>query len=374
MLQWARKRSGRNVEDFAKAFPKLREWESGETLPTIRQLEKYAQATHTPVGFLFLPEPPVEEVPLPDFRTFGDEAVLTPTPDLLDTVYACELRQDWYRSFAEERGYEAVAIVGSANVEDDPVAAANRMRDALGFGLARRVDFRTWSEALDGLREHAEEAGLLVMVNGIVGSNTHRKLNPKEFRGFALADELAPVVFINGADTRAAQIFTLAHELAHIALGGSAISRPDLANLDVGNGEEAWCNKVAAELLVPLESIAQEFVESPDLTAELDRLAKFYKVSTLVVLRRIYDAGAMGAGQYRGAYEAELVRVLEFAARTGSGGNFYYTEPIRVSKTFARAIVTDTAEGRTLHRDAFRLLGFKKFSTFEELSHRLGVA
>ncbi len=374
MLQWARKRSGRNVEDFAKAFPKLREWESGETLPTFRQLEKYAQATHTPVGFLFLPEPPVEEVPLPDFRTFGDEAVLTPTPDLLDTVYACELRQDWYRSFAEERGYQAVAIVGSATVEDDPVAAANRMRDALGFGLARRVDFRTWSEALDGLREHAEEAGVLVMVNGVVGSNTHRKLNPKEFRGFALADELAPVVFINGADTRAAQIFTFAHELAHIALGGSAISRPDLANLDVGNGEEAWCNKVAAELLVPLESIAEEFVESPDLTAELDRLAKFYKVSTLVVLRRIYDAGAMGASQYREAYEAELVRVLEFAARTGSGGNFYYTEPIRVSKTFARAIVTDTAEGRTLHRDAFRLLGFKKFSTFEELSHRLGVA
>lgn len=374
MLQWARKRSGRNVEDFTKAFPKLREWESGETLPTIRQLEKYAQATHTPVGFLFLPEPPVEEVPLPDFRTFGDEAVLTPTPDLLDTVYACELRQDWFRSFAEERGYEAVPIVGSASVDDDPVAAANRMRDALGFGLARRVDFRTWSEALDGLREHAEEAGVLVMVNGVVGSNTHRKLNPKEFRGFALADELAPVVFINGADTRAAQIFTLAHELAHIALGGSAISRPDLANLDVGNGEEAWCNKVAAELLVPLGSIAEEFVESPDLTAELDRLAKFYKVSTLVVLRRIYDAGAMRASQYREAYEAELVRVLEFAARTGSGGNFYYTEPIRVSKTFARAIVTDTTEGRTLHRDAFRLLGFKKFSTFEELSHRLGVA
>jgi Zn-dependent peptidase ImmA (M78 family) len=254
------------------------------------------------------------------------------------------------------------------------VVAAAQLRDALGFGLARRVDFRTWSEALDGLRERAEEAGVLIMINGVVGSDTHRKLNPKEFRGFALADDRAPVIFVNGADTKAAQIFTLAHELAHIALGGSALSRPDLANLDLGTGVEAWCNRVAAELLVPLASISEEYEDGSDFTEELDRLAKFYKVSTLVVLRRIFDAGRLSRGDYHRAYNAELTRVMEFARRTSSGGNFYNTEPIRVSRTFARALVTDTAEGRTLHRDAFRLLGFKKFSTFEELSQRLGVA
>jgi Zn-dependent peptidase ImmA (M78 family) len=374
MLVWARKRSGRQASDFAKRFPKLVQWESGELAPTMRQLEDFARATHTPVGFFFLPEPPVEEVPLPDFRTFGDEEVFTPSPDLLDTVYACELRQDWYRAFAEDRGYEEVELVGSLTVDDDAEEAAAQLRDLLGFGLARRVDFRTWSETLDGLRDHAEAVGVLVMINGVVGSDTHRRLNPKEFRGFALADGLAPVVFINGADTKAAQIFTLAHELAHLALGGSALSRPDLAEMDMGSGVEAWCNRVAAELLVPLRSIVEEYVASPDLTTELDRLAKFYKVSTLVVLRRIYDAGLMAWDVYRPAYEAELARVLEFAASRSNGGNFYNTEPIRVSRTFARALVTDTAEGRTLHRDAFRLLGFKRVSTFEELSHRLGVA
>lgn len=374
MLVWARKRSGQQASDFARRFPKLQQWESGELAPTMRQLEDFARATHTPVGFLFLPEPPVEEVPLPDFRTFGDEEVRTPTPDLLDTVYACELRQDWYRDFAEDRGYDEVELVGSLTVDQGAEEAAAQLRDLLGFGLARRVDFRTWSEALDGLRDHAEAAGVLVMINGVVGSDTHRRLNPKEFRGFALADQLAPVVFINGADTKAAQIFSLAHELAHLALGGSALSRPDLAEMNMGSGVEAWCNRVAAELLVPLASIAEEYVASPDLTTELDRLAKFYKVSTLVVLRRIYDAGLMAWDVYRPAYEAELARVLEFAASSGSGGNFYNTEPIRVSRTFARALVTDTAEGRTLHRDAFRLLGLKKVSTFAELSHRLGVA
>lgn len=374
MLVWARKRSGRQTSDFIKRFPKLTQWESGELAPTMRQLEDFARAAHTPVGFLFLPEPPVEKVPLPDFRTFGDEEMLTPSPDLLDTVYSCELRQDWYRAFAEDRGYEEVELVGSHTVDDDADEAAAELRDLLGFGLARRVDFRTWSETLDGLREHAEAVGVLVMINGVVGSDTHRRLNPKEFRGFAIADELAPVVFINGADTKAAQIFTLAHELAHLALGGSALSRPDLAEMDMGSGVEAWCNRVAAELLVPLRSIAEEYVPSPDLTIELDRLSKFYKVSTLVVLRRIYDARLMGWDVYRPAYQAELERVLEIAASRGSGGNFYSTEPIRVSRTFARALITDTAEGRTLHRDAFRLLGFKKVSTFEELSHRLGIA
>jgi Zn-dependent peptidase ImmA (M78 family) len=374
MLVWARKRSGQQAGDFARRFPKLQQWESGELAPTMRQLEDFAKATHTPVGFLFLPEPPVEEVPLPDFRTFGDEEVRTPTPDLLDTVYACELRQDWYRDFAEDRGYDEVELVGSLTVDHGADEAAAQLRDVLGFGLARRVDFRTWSEALDGLRDHAEAVGVLVMINGVVGSDTHRRLNPKEFRGFALADQLAPVVFINGADTKAAQIFSLAHELAHLALGGSALSRPDLAEMNMGSGVEAWCNRVAAELLVPLASIAEEYAASPDLTTELDRLAKFYKVSTLVVMRRIYDAGLMAWDVYRPAYEAELARVLEFAASSGSGGNFYNTEPIRVSRTFARALVTDTAEGRTLHRDAFRLLGLKKVSTFAELSHRLGVA
>lgn len=374
MLEWARLRSGRTVADFAKRFPKLVQWELGELEPTMRQLEEYARATYTPVGFFFLQEPPVEELPIPDFRTFGDETVLTPTPDLLDTIYACEQRQDWYRAFAEERGYDPVAIVGSQSLDVAPTQAAHEMRDALGFGLARRVDFANWTKALDGLREQAEGAGVLVMINGVVGNNTHRRLNTKEFRGFALVDDYAPVVFVNGADTKAAQIFTLAHELAHVALGGSAVSRPDLGELDVGDDVERWCNEVAAELLVPIESITTEFEADVDLTEELDRLARFYKVSTLVVLRRIRDAGLMSVAVFRAAYPVELERVLGFAARQSGGGNFYNTEPVRVSKAFARAVITDTTEGRTMHRDAFRLLGFKKFATFEEFSQRLGVA
>ncbi len=374
MLRWARKRARLSVANLVRRFPKLPEWEAGVVQPTLRQLEDFAQATHTPIGYLFLRTPPVEVLPVPDFRTFPDKQRHAPTPDLLDTIYACEQRQEWFRDFAESHGYDNVRIVGGMSLEQNTVEVAAALRDAFGFGLHRRAEFSTWSHALRGLSEHIEDQGVLVMTNGIVGSNTHRKLDPKEFRGFSLVDPLAPLIFINGADTKAAQIFTLGHELAHVALGGSAISNQDLANVAESDRTERWCNAVAAELLLPIDSLKREFRPNHNLTAELDRLAKFYKVSTLVVLRRLFDAGFIPVGQYSSYFEDELARVLALMEQQASGGNFYNTQPVRVSKRFARALIADTLEGGTLYRDAFRLLGFKKSSAFEELSQRLGVA
>ncbi len=116
--------------------------------------------------------------------------------------------------------------------------------------------------------------------------------------------------------------------------------------------------------------------ELSDLTAELDRLARLFKVSTLVVLRRIHDSGLHEPERVSGPHtRTELDRVLGLMGeRGGSGGNFYNTTPVRVSKRFARALIASTWEGQTLYRDAARLLGFKKLSTLDALGHSLGVA
>lgn len=370
MLQWARERAGLDLAALAKRFPQLPDWESGDASPTLKQLERFAKATYAPIGFLFLPEPPVERVPIPDFRTVANERIDRPSPDLLDTLYICQQRQEWYRDFARSMGEVPLAFVGSVRVADDVVRTAALIRHALAFDLDERRQMPTWTDALRRFIEQADALGMLVMVSGVVGSNNRRKLDPREFRGFALADELAPLVFINGADTKAAQMFTLAHELVHIWLGQSALSDAQVASMPE-QAVERWCNQVAAELLVPLEVFRAEFDRGADLRAELDRLARRFKVSTLVILRRIHDVGGLKGEAYWRAYDEELTRLR--ALPKGSGGDFYLTLGARAGKRFARALVVSTLEGQTRYVDAFRLLGFSKLATFRELGHSLGV-
>ncbi len=371
MLRWARERAGLSGEALARRIPQLSAWEQGATQPTLKQIERFARVTHTPVGFLFLPEPPVEIVPIPDFRTMTNERVGRPSADLLDTIYICQQRQEWYRDFAHAEGAPRLGFVGSASVTSDVTETAARMRATLNVDLQARQRSPTWTDALRQLVGQADATGILVMISGVVGSNNRRTLNPKEFRGFALSDDVAPLVFMNGADTKAAQMFTLVHELAHLWLGQSALS-------DVGpvsaptNRVERWCNQVAAEFLVPLNALRAEYRTGTALQDESGRLARVFKVSSLVILRRLYDIGVLQRDEMWRAYEAELERLL--AVARSSGGDFYLTQAARVGRRFARALVTSTLEGQTLYRDAFHLLGFSKLETFRELGRSLGAA
>jgi Zn-dependent peptidase ImmA (M78 family)/transcriptional regulator with XRE-family HTH domain len=370
LLRWACERAGFVLADLAHKFPQLAAWENGTAQPTLKQVEAFAKATYTPVGYLFLADPPVEKVPIPDFRTISNECISHPSPNLLDTIYVCQQRQEWFRDYARSLGETPLPFVGSANVRDDIVPTAARIRTTLGFDVNQRQLMPTWTDALRHFIEQADDLGILVMCNGVVHNNNYRHLDPKEFRGFAMADDLAPLVFINGADTKSAQMFTLAHELAHIWLGQSAVS--DAQPVVVPTQEvERWCNQVAAELLVPLDLMKQEYRAAAGLLDETSRLARRFKVSTLVILRRIHDVGGLTPQEFWAAYHAEVARLL--AIPRASGGNFYLTQAARVSKRFAAALVTSTLEGRTLYNDAFRMLGFSKQATFRELGRSLGV-
>ncbi len=370
LLRWACDRSGVGVDTFTRHFPLLGAWMCGKAKPTLKQIESFAKATHTPVGYLFLPEPPEEKIPIPDFRTMPSEYLDRPSPDLLETIYICQQRQEWYRDFARSIGESRLSFVGSVQVKHSVEKTAENIRGTLGFNIEAQAKMPTWTDALRRFIEQADYAGIMVMCSGIVLNNNHRKLNPSEFRGFALTDELAPLIFINGADTKAAQMFTLAHELAHVWLGQSAVS--DAQAVVVSDHEiERWCNQVAAELLVPLEVLHGEYQNRNELNDEVGRLARRFKVSTLVILRRIYDVGGLTREQLWKEYDKELKRLQDI--RRSSGGNFYLTQAARVSKRFARALVISTLEGQTLHRDAFRMLGFSKLATFRELGNSLGV-
>ncbi|MCX5977613.1 MAG: XRE family transcriptional regulator [Coprothermobacterota bacterium] len=370
LLRWARERAGFAIQELAKDYPQLPAWERGVIKPTLKQIERFAHKVNAPLGYLFLQEPPVEQLPIPDFRTIRNRYIGHPSPDLLETIYICQQRQEWYRDYAQSMRETTCSFVGAADLANDVETVATRIRHALDFDLDARRQLRTWVEALRRFIEQADSSGVLVMVNGVVGSNTHRKLDPDEFRGFALSDKLAPLIFINGSETKSTQMFTLAHELAHIWLGETGLS--DLEPVcSPSNRVEKWCNRVAAEILVPLIALREEYRETGDLTGEVSRLARTFKVSALVILRRIQDAGHLAQDELRTFYQKELERLQ--AIPKGSGGNFYLTQAARVSKRFARALIASTLKGQTLHRDAFRLLGFSKLTTFRELGNSLGV-
>ena len=237
VLRWARERSGRGHHYLQKRFPELDAWERGSVLPTLKQLEDFSRATYVPLGYLFLKEPPSEELPISDLRTIGDLESRRPSPDLLDTLYLCQRRQDWYREEASASGKLPLEFVGSLDTSADITFAGARLRDDLGFDVEKRQGLATWSEALRQFIENAEDLGTLVMASGVVGSNTHRRLDPEEFRGFVLSDALAPLVFVNGANTKAAQMFTLAHQIARLWLGESGVSNPQATAMPAGTTE-----------------------------------------------------------------------------------------------------------------------------------------
>ncbi|MEI7832520.1 MAG: ImmA/IrrE family metallo-endopeptidase [bacterium] len=370
MLRWARVRSGLSLDSIAGHFPNIEAWELGVKFPMLKQIEAFARITHVPVGYLFLPTPPVEQLPIPDFRTMPQARFQQPSPDLLEMIYVCQQRQEWYRDYARTAGEKPLPFVGSANDANSVETTAAAMRHALKFDIEERRQLPTWTEALSRFIEQADDLGILVMCSGIVMNNTHRPLDPEEFRGFALTDDLAPLIFINGRDTKATQIFTLAHELAHIWLGQSALSDTQLSQLP-DNRIERWCNQVAAELLVPLAVLRAEYQPDEELASEVSRLARRFKVSSLVILRRIYDAGKLTQQQFWQEYQDELQRLC--AIPRGSGGNFHLTEAARVSKRFARALVASTFNGITLFRDAFHMLGISKTETLSTFGKSLGV-
>jgi Zn-dependent peptidase ImmA (M78 family) len=369
VLRWAIERSGK-ASVVQRKFPKVREWERGQSQPTLRQLEKLAKETATPFGYLFLPEPPEEYLPIPHFRTLGDQPARRPSPDLLETVHTMQRRQAWLREYLLEQGEERLLFVRSARIDDESQEVAGKIRETMQLPEAWAASQRTWTDALVELRRRMEDAGIIVTASGIVGNNTRRKLDPAEFRGFVLVDEYAPLVFINGADGKAAQMFTLAHELAHVWFGSSAAF--DLRDMQPASDRtEQACNRVAAEFLVPEREIRQFWPTAQRNREPFQAIARHFKISVLVAARRALDLGLVSRTAFLDFYRAYQEDERRKAARQSEGGNFYASQNLRLGRRFAEAVVRATKEGKLLYREAYQLTGLYG-NAFERYAEALG--
>jgi Zn-dependent peptidase ImmA (M78 family) len=356
VLFWAISRSGLELEDLEHRFPKIRQWATGESQPTLRQLESLAKATLTPLGFLFLAEPPEERLPIPHFRTVHDDTPKKPSPDLFETIQIMQRRQAWMREFLSEQGQSELPFVRSARREENQRSIVQRMLHTLGLDEGWAATERTWTAALRTLREAIEDAGILVVVNGIVGNNTHRKLDPTEFRGFVLVDEYAPLLFINGTDGKAAQMFTLAHELAHVFFGSSAAF--DLREMQPAEDPmEQVCNRVAADFLIPEHELRRIWPSVRDDSEPFQTIARLFKVSALVAARRALDTNLINRKAFLKFYSAYQSDERRAANRRSEGGDFYATQNLRLGQRFASTVIRAVKEGKLLYSEAYSLTG-----------------
>lgn len=371
MLRWACERAGYRPATLADRIPQLPAWIRREKRPTLKQLEKLARMTHTPIGYLFLPEPPEEPLPVTDFRTLPARGARSrPSPDLLDTLYTMQRRQAWLRESLIESEAESLAFAGSARLEDDPEAVGREMRGALGLADGWGAGVRSWTGAVTELRRLIEDLGVMAVINGIVGNNTHRKLSVEEFRGFALTDPHAPLIFVNGADAKSARMFTLAHELAHVWLGSEGLSGFE-GLFPGGTDVEDWCNRAAAELLVPARAVRAQWAEVRREPNPFEALARVLKVSPVVAARRALDLNLIERETFFDFYEEYVGRERRKGEKP-TGGDFYNNQNTRVGELFGTRVVRAAMEGRMGFRQAYELTGLKG-GTFQKYARRLGV-
>jgi Zn-dependent peptidase ImmA (M78 family) len=260
--------------------------------------------------------------------------------------------------------------VKSASINDDPQGVGQEMRRIIGFEDGWAASVRTWQEAVSTLRLAVEKIGVCAFINGVVGNNTQRKLNVEEFRGFALCDKYAPLIFVNGADSKSAQMFTLVHELAHIWLGESALSDTHLGDYPKQK-IEVWCNKAAAEFLVPEKELRKQWQRVKQVATPFEHLARYFKVSPVVAGRRAMDLRLVSRETFFEFYQDYLKR--ESSQRTSAkGGSFYNSQNVRLGEQFALAVFYAAKEGRVSFKEAYDLTGLHG-GAFQEYASRLGV-
>jgi Zn-dependent peptidase ImmA (M78 family) len=361
LIRWAINRSGLSTDELLTKFPKLEEWTSGERQPTFRQLETFARATMTPFGAMFLNAPPKEELPVPDFRTRNDAPLRRYSPNLLDTIQTMQRRQAWMREWLVDQGTEPLDFVGAASTGANFKSLAQRIRQRLDLDGEWAERLATWEDALQTLRKAIERIGILVFSSSVVGLNNHRPLDPEEFRGFVLCDSVAPVIFVNDADTKSARIFTLAHELAHVWLGRDGVFNLDKM-MPAKDETERFCNQVAAEFLIPGYKLTERWDEANATDKPFHKIASWFKVSPVVAARRALDLKFITKPEFFHFYEqdrANWLKQKENDRKKKSGGNFYATQNIRLGRPFSAAVVRAALEGRILYEEAFHLTGMK---------------
>ncbi|ENE0867295.1 ImmA/IrrE family metallo-endopeptidase [Klebsiella pneumoniae] len=365
MIDWVADQGGYTPSALAEELmPKKKEmFLRGHVTKTVA--EKLARIGQIPFGYLFLDTPPKNTPPtIPDLRQ-----TINPIPlskDFIDTYNDIKYKIDWYKEYLDDFGIQFnIDFIGRFSINDDFRLVAQDISQTIELDIKKILNKITKDSYFSFACNLIEKKGILVFKNGIVKSNTKRTIDPNEFRGFCLIDEMVPCVFVNGTDSYSAQVFTLFHEVAHIWVGNAGVS-----NWQFDNKIESFCNKVAAEVLMPHDLFKKKWDQETEFTDELlvaaINVASFFKVSLYATaikaksLNLINDIDFVTLRNY----------VLNVPKKESSGANPYATYPYRNSPKLTDAILSSTMNQQLPLREAANLLNIKTGTVIELYKQR----
>lgn len=384
ILTWARETAGLSLDDAARALgltdtrgrsggERLQAMELGEDEPTRPVLLKMAKTYRRPLLVFYLAEPPRTGDRGQDFRTLPGHERFNPELDAL--LRDIKARQGLIRSMLEDDKAEPLEFVSSATMQLPAPALAARMAERLNFSLARYRATKTPDEAFTHLRETIEASGVYVLLLGNLGSH-HTNIPVTVFRGFALADTIAPLIAINDQDARTAWPFTALHELAHLWLGQTGIS-----GTDSENKIERYCNDVAGEFLLPASAVRQLApvlkLSVATIAEQIGPFARAHRVSRAMVGYKLYRTGMIGKTtwaaldqRFKDEYSQFKQQEAQKNKKAEGGPNYYTVRRHRVGRALLGLVRRSLDEGTITYTKAGRVLGVKPRSVEPLLSTR----
>lgn len=376
ILKWARETAGLSLEEAAQAIKlnnargktgaeRLADLEEGAEEPSRALLKRMADKYRRSLLVFYLSKPPHIGDRGQDFRKL-------PQPDttysgLLDALIRdLNARQSLVKSLLEDEETEPISYIGSASTKQGVEAVAASIIKTFAFDLKTFREQKTYGDAFAYIRELAEENGIYVLLIGNLGS--HHSVIPVEiFRGFAIADPIAPFVVINDQDARAAWSFTLLHEVAHLWLGETGVSGKSF-ELEI----EQFCNSVAGAILLP----STELVELPDIqnisiedaTQQVTEFAAARKISRSMVAYKLLLENRIErtrwhtlSNQFEQEWLNQKQRKREDRGTSGKSGgpNYYVVRRHRLGEGLIGLVNRSMNEGGLTPTKAAKILDVK---------------
>lgn len=368
IIRWACNRIGSLYSELSasKDFKRLSNENDGAVSLTLKQAEKLAKVLRYPFVFLLLDSPvtDIDKLPIADFRSIEGKEI-KPNINLKEQIEYCQNQQDWFSDYVNTCDLDVFKYNGKFSLHDDPQEVGLKLKEFL------KITYKLSKNANDYLKRLKiilENNGILVSSSKVL-KNTQNRLSLSDFRGFALYDDNAPLIFINGNDSTSAQIFTLCHELGHIVLGQSGVS--DVVKNNKKKIEK-WCNEFAANILMPKNDVIDTFDQYINISQFLQDATKLFHVSTNALLLRIYNLNLIDKDTFdkewakaKALYKDYLKSLQESNGK--SSGYYYKTVNSRLSHRLLQSLISSTSVGKTTFRDAAYLLGLKSVSTFDKL-------